>query len=172
MQTIAEWITFESLQAFTLSFSSFWVICEIFHFIGLALLIGTVGLLDLRLLGVAKSLPAGQMQPLIRWGIVGFVLCFLTGTVFVSGDPFKDPIVHLQNPVFLVKMAFVLLAGLNLWMFRRPGMQRAVEDLGPGDDAPRNARIMAGTSLFLWLGVIYCGRMLPWRDAFYFVFYW
>jgi len=172
METIAHWITFESLQAFTLSFSAFWVICEIVHFIGLALLIGTVGLLDLRLMGVAKSLPVGPMMPLIRWGIVGFTLCLLTGIVFVGGDPFKEPIVHLQNPVFLVKMTFVLLAGINLMAFRRPAVSQVVENIGVGDDAPCSVKYMAAASLVLWIGVIYLGRMLPWKDAFYFVFYW
>ncbi len=172
METIANWITFESLQAFTLSFSSFWVICEILHFIGLALLIGTVGLLDLRLLGFAKSLPVGPMKPLINWGIAGFALCFLTGIVFVGGDPFKEPIAHLLNPVFLFKMAFILLAGINLLLFRRPAVSSVVEGLKGGDVAPSNVKLMAASSLALWLGVIYLGRMLPWKDAFYFVFYW
>jgi hypothetical protein len=172
VETLSNWLTFESLQAFTLSVSSFWVICEITHFIGLTLLIGTVGLLDLRLLGVAKQIPVLPMMPLVTWGIFGFCLCLLTGIVFVGGDPFKEPIVHLLNPVFRVKMAFVLLAGINLLAFRRPAMAQAVQEMGPGDSAPAAAKLIAASSLILWIGVIYCGRMLPWNDAFYFVFYW
>jgi len=38
---------------------------------------------------------------------------------------------------------------------------RKVERLGPGDDAPLAARLVGGTSLFLWVGVMFWGRMLP-----------
>ena len=91
----------KACRHFTLSFSSFWVICEVVHFIGLALLIGTVGLLDLRLMGVAKRLPVGAMKPLIRLGNgAGFVLCFLSGVVFVSGDPVQEPYPAPEQPRF------------------------------------------------------------------------
>jgi len=41
------------------------------------------------------------------------------------------------------------------------GLSRKVAALGPGDDAPALAKVIAGTSLFLWLAVMYMGRMLP-----------
>jgi hypothetical protein len=41
-------------------------------------------------------------------------------------------------------------------------MSRAVDALGPGDDAPPLAKFIAASSLFLWVGVIYWGRLIPW----------
>ena len=56
---------------------------------------------------------------------------------------------------------FIALAGVNLLLFYVTGMSRAVDDLRPGDDAPGLAKVIAGASLFLWLGVIYFGRLIP-----------
>jgi hypothetical protein len=50
---------------------------------------------------------------------------------------------------------------LNLLAFYATGMSRAVDALRPGDDAPGLAKLIAGASLFLWLGVIYFGRLIP-----------
>ena len=60
-----------------------------------------------------------------------------------------------------LKFLFILLAGINLSAFYLTGAARAVDTLGPQDDAPFRAKVIAGTSLFLWLGVIVFGRLIP-----------
>jgi hypothetical protein len=60
-----------------------------------------------------------------------------------------------------LKLLFVLLAGINLLMFYVTGMSRIVDELGPGADAPPLAKVIAGTSLFLWIGVMYFARLIP-----------
>jgi hypothetical protein len=68
----------------------------------------------------------------------------------------------LATDVWLqLKLVFMALAGVNLLAFYLTGMSRAVDDLQPGADAPRLAKAIAGASLFLWLGVIYFGRLIP-----------
>jgi hypothetical protein len=80
-----------------------------------------------------------------------------------AGDPFQ----YIHNWVFWCKMLFVLLAGANVLAFYISGVFKDVEALGPGDDAPLPAKIIAAVSLFLWFGVMYLGRMLPFLgDAF------
>ena len=49
-----------------------WPLCETLHFMGLALLVGIVGVFDLRILGMAKGLPVGPIQRLMPWAILGF----------------------------------------------------------------------------------------------------
>ena len=56
-----------------------WPLCETLHFIGLALLMAVVGLLDLRMLGFAKDIPLGPLQRLTPWGILGFAINLVTG---------------------------------------------------------------------------------------------
>jgi hypothetical protein len=54
-----------------------------------------------------------------------------------------------------------LLAGINVLLFYVTGTSRTVEALGPGDDAPLSAKLIAAASLFFWVGVMFWGRMLP-----------
>src|SRR6059036_1678296 len=59
-----------------------WPLCETLHYLGLSLLLGTVGLFDLRVLGLAKGIPPRAIHWLIPWGIGGYVVNILTGTLF------------------------------------------------------------------------------------------
>jgi hypothetical protein len=56
-----------------------WPIFQTLHYFGLSLLLGTVGLFDLRVLGVGKAMPPAALHKLIPLGIAGFVLNLLTG---------------------------------------------------------------------------------------------
>ena len=58
-----------------------------------------------------------------------------------------------------IGLLFILLAGVNLLVFRLTVFDEVMR-LGPGDDAPLLAKFIGGTSLFLWLGVIWWGRMI------------
>ena len=148
-------------------FDTIQIWAEIFHYIGLTLLIGTVGLLDLRMIGLGKGVPFEGIHRLVPWGIAGFALCLVTGMVFISGDPFREPSWYLRNIAFQAKMACVILAGLNVIAFYALGLGKRVNALGPNDTAPRAAQVIAWTSLGLWIAVMYFGRMLPWQDALY-----
>ena len=143
-----------------------WPLSEILHFIGLTLLVGIVTMFDLRLLGVAKQLPVAPLRRLLPWAVFGFVLCVVTGLLFVTGlwaNVKTHPVEALVVDHYLqLKLVFIFLAGLNLLAFYQSGMSRAVDALGPGDDAPPLAKFIAASSLFLWVGVIYWGRLIPW----------
>jgi hypothetical protein len=132
-----------------------WPIAESLHFFGLALLLGTVGLFDLRLLGFAKPIPLSALHRLIPWGITGYLINVITGISFFAAEPDQ----YLYNPSFQIKMAFMTLAGTNVLLFYLT-MFRRVTSCGPGEDAPMAARIMGGASLVFWIGVLSCGRLL------------
>ena len=158
------WLASAAVESFMRSTWG-WPLCETIHFIGLALLIGGVGMFDLRILGMGKGLPIPAVKRLLPWGVFGFALCVLTGTGFVLGmraNLGKSSYDVLTTDVWLqLKLLFMFFAGINLLVFYLTGMSRAVDHLGPNDDAPRLAKIITGTSLFLWLGVIYFGRLIP-----------
>ena len=134
-----------------------WPVCETLHFIGLAMLVGCVGVFDLRLLGMAKGLEAGPLQRLVPWGVAGFAINFVTGSMFFAGDPYQ----YIGNTAFWMKMLFIALAGANVLIFYAAGLHRRVDAIGPGQDAPRLAKIVAAVSLASWLGVVFWGRMMP-----------
>ena len=140
-----------------------WPVCESLHFMGMALLIGAVGLLDARMLGLFKGLPVAPLERLVPWGVLGFVINLATGLVFFAGAPEQ----YVDNVAFWWKMGFVLLAGVNVSFFYLTSLSRRVDRLGAGEDAPMAAKVIAGASLVLWFGVLYWGRMLPFiGDAF------
>jgi hypothetical protein len=162
------WLRWPIIETFFRSYAWAWPLCETFHFFGLILLVGTVGMFDLRLLGFAKGLPIAPMRRLLPWGVLGFILAVVTGLMFVTGIFVNVEIpagTVLKADVYLqLKLLFMALAGLNLLAFYLTGMSRAVENLGAGEDAPVTARIIAGVSLFLWFGVVYMGRLIPFGD--------
>jgi hypothetical protein len=143
-----------------------WPLSEVFHYIGVCLIVGGIGLFDLRLLGFAKQLPVKPFKQILPWGVVGFVLCTVTGLVFVTGLQANVPIEAYDalttNRYLQLKLAFMGIAGLNLVLFNASGMNAAVGRLGPGDDAPIVAKAIAATSLFSWMAVVYFGRLIPW----------
>jgi hypothetical protein len=167
METVGRLLVTPGFARFVNVHGWVWPSCEIVHFFGMALLIGTVGILDLRLLGVAKGLPVKQLHRLIPWGVFGFILSLLTGLVFVFGDTLTTPIARFDNAAFVLKMLFMALAGVNILAFYFTGVSRAAETVGSGDDAPMPAKVIAAISLFLWIGVIYFGRMIMYQDDLY-----
>jgi hypothetical protein len=160
----------EVLTNLVVEYSLFQPICEILHFLGLAMLVGVVGMLDLRMLGLGKGVSVAAIHRLLPWALAGFGLCAITGYIFVAGDPFKSPMQFFDNLAFRLKMLFVALAGLNALAFYVTGLSKKLEAMGPSDDAPTGAKVIAATSLVLWVGVMYFGRMLPWSDALYMLF--
>ena len=85
---------------------------EAIHFFGLCLLIGSVAVIDLRLLGFARSLPARVIHQLLPWAWTGFAINLITGILFY----FSNPAFYYSNVAFRVKLILLLLAGANaLW---------------------------------------------------------
>ena len=157
MEPYLMWIRSTHLSLFVVNRTWVWPTCEILHFIGLVLLIGNVGLLDVRLLGFVKELPVRSLNPLLRWGVLGFVINLSTGVLFFVGNPAQ----YATNVAFYFKLLFIVLAGLNVVVFYVIGIARKIDALRPGEDAPASAKVIAALSLFLWFGVLYWGRMLP-----------
>ena len=121
---------------------------EVVHIVGVALLLGNLVALELRVWGVAAALP---LRPLARLSmslaLAGFGLLLLSGLAMFAAAPAE----LLANRSFVVKMGLVLLAGLNAAGFH------ARDGLAQGD---RAARAQTVISLGLWLAVIICGRWI------------
>lgn len=132
-----------------------WPASETVHFIGLCLLFGVVLLVDLRMLGFLKGIPYSTLHRLLPWGVLGFGINVVTGMLFFIGAP---PDFYVNNPVFIWKLALILVAGANtlyFTVFEQPWTLRA------GDAPPIAARVAAASGIVLWVGVIFCGQMLP-----------
>jgi hypothetical protein len=133
-----------------------WPLCETLHFVGLALLVGVVGMLDLRLLGRLRHLSYAAVHSLIPFGILGFVINLVTGVMFFAGAPDQ----YIANPAWWYKIAFLGIAGLNVLYFETTQARRALA-IGSGDDTPRSFKVIGAVSVVSWFMVLYWGRMLP-----------
>jgi hypothetical protein len=157
---MSAWIV-ATLKATTLShwmvqLSWLWPLCEMLHFVGLALLLGVVGLLDLRLLGFMRRLPVAAVHSMLRWGILGFLINLVTGVLFFVGAPDQ----YISNPVWWYKVAFLAVAGINALYFETTQAVRAMA-IGAGEDTSPRLKLIGGVSLLSWFLVLYWGRMLP-----------
>jgi hypothetical protein len=132
-----------------------WPITEIFHFLGLCLLFGTVGFFDLRMLGVARGVSLAALHRLVPVGVAGFALSITTGFMFFVTAPDQ----YLYNPALQTKLALMLVAGVNMVLFY-VFAARLVAATGADDVPPLRARIFGAVSLLCWLGVITCGRVI------------
>jgi hypothetical protein len=155
MDAIIDWIVGTRLSWFVTEYRWVWPICESLHFCALTLLAGTVGLFDLRVLGFAKGIAPSTLHATLPWGIGGFVVSIITGVMFISATPDQ----YFYNDAFLLKVVFLALMGANAALFYRREFAR-VRTLGPRDDAPRSAKLVAAASLVFLVAVMLCGRMI------------
>lgn len=132
-----------------------WPLAESFHFIGLSLLVGGVVTFDLRVLGVAKSVPLATMHRFVKWGLLGFTINFCTGMLFLLTEPDQ----YIYNASFHFKLLFMAIGGLNAAVFYLTSFNRVFGKTG-ALDAPRYMKLIAAVSLCAWLGVIVGGRLL------------
>jgi hypothetical protein len=131
-----------------------WPALETIHFLGLSLLFGVTALIDLRMLGLMSGLSFRALHRVLPWGILGFGLNLVTGMLFFVGSPQQ----YDQSLLFYLKLILILIAGVNLLYFTTFEEAWAI---GPGDNPPLSAKALAISTLILVVGVLYCGRMLP-----------
>jgi hypothetical protein len=132
-----------------------WPLAESLHFLGLCLLVGAIGTFDLRLLGVAKRVPIAAVHRFIPWGLFGFAINIMTGTLFILTEPDQ----YIYNPSFHFKLLFMTIGGVNAAMFYLTSYRRLFGPDAPLDP-PRRVKVIAAISLCAWIGVITGGRLL------------
>ncbi|HSW08190.1 hypothetical protein [Aquabacterium sp.] len=124
---------------------------EVLHIVGIALLVGNLVLLELRVWGAGAALAVPALARLaLPVALAGFGLIAASGVLMFAGQAAE----LLSNRVFVVKMGLVMVAGCNAALFHaRHGLQRL----------DRAARAQTALSLGLWIAVIICGRWIAYR---------
>ncbi|TCO77137.1 DUF6644 family protein [Chromatocurvus halotolerans] len=128
------------------------------HILGIGTLLGSVLLLDLRLLGAWNSIPLPTIaRPTVPLAATGFVLAVCSGVAMLSFNTTEyhgNPFLYIKLPTLVVALANVaIIQRLSAW---RRGMAGNASQ--PGD---RGVLAVAGAvSLLLWLTVVACGRMI------------
>lgn len=130
---------------------------ETIHVLALALVIGSIAMLDLRLLGVS-SRDRGVMEladDTLPWTWGAFVVAAITGSLMFISAATR----YYENVPFRVKLVLLALAGLNMAIFHLTAY-RAAHSWDRRLPTPAAARVAASLSLLFWAGVVVFGRWI------------
>ncbi len=130
-----------------------WPAAETVHFLGLSLSLGVLLAVNLRILGLMEQVPFADVHRLLPWGMLGFGANLVTGMLFFIGQPGQ----YIDSSPFYWKVVLLVAAGANFLYLTVFGKSWA----SGGWRGSLADRAMAVGSLFVWLAVLYAGRMLP-----------
>jgi hypothetical protein len=123
------------------------------HTYGMAVVVGLIAGIDLRILGLAPALPLGSLQKFLPIMWVAFWINAVTGTMLLLADATAK----MTNPDFGIKMVFIALAVITQRLIEKRVLRDPQVDQAPPS---ANARMLAVASLVCWLGAITSGRLL------------
>ena len=138
-----------------IGFTWWFPLLESIHVIGVALVVGSIMTVDLRLLGLAAlRYPVSRMtRTLLPWTWAAFVVAAVTGFgMFATRAP-----AYVENPAFQIKFLLLPLACLNMAVFHF-WTRRGIEAWDTAPTPPPAARVAGGASLALWAGIVTAGR--------------
>ncbi|HEV3329526.1 MAG TPA: DUF6644 family protein [Bryobacteraceae bacterium] len=120
---------------------------EVIHIVGFAVLVGTIAIVDFRLLGIGmrRQKVAELASDLAPWTLIGLTMVLLSGPLMFS----SDPDMYYLNRAFQVKMVLLLLAIIFQYTVHRS----ATKSEGP----PLRQKLVACVSMTLWVGIIFGG---------------
>jgi hypothetical protein len=129
---------------------------EILHICGFVVLVGSIVVLDLRLLGLSRGISARELsRHVLPWTLGALIVIVPTGFLMFMTHA-SD---FLVNRAFQVKLALIMLAGVNAALFHTGASGKYAlwdRDVVP----PARVKAHAVASLAIWAGVISCGRLL------------
>ena len=123
------------------------------HTIGLATVAGLNGAIDLRLLGVASQIPLPPLNRFFPFIWAGFGVSALSGVTLLIADAETK----LRSPVFYIKMAFIILALINLQLLKKRVFADPSVDAHP---VSSQAQMLALSSLLFWVAATTAGRLM------------
>jgi uncharacterized membrane protein len=149
-----EWIKTSSISGFITEKVWGWPALEALHFVGLSLMFGVIVVVDLRILGLMKTVDYAAMHRLLPWGVLGFGINLVSGMLFFITQPEQ----YVENIALQWKIVLIVLGGINVLYFT---IFDHAWTLQRGEDAPLSGKVMAVLTIAVWIGVIYLGRMMP-----------
>ena len=130
---------------------------ESVHVLAVCLVVGSIAVVDLRLLGFASvDRPVGRlMRSILPITVGAFGLAVAAGSLLFISHASK----YLENRFFIAKITLIALAGVNMAVFHLIGA-RNLDQWENDPLPPLFARVAGGLSLFLWVSVVACGRWI------------
>jgi len=130
---------------------------ETIHVLATVIVVGSVSMLDLRLLNVAwRNYSIRQVhEDVLPWTWTSFGIAAIAGSLLFSSNATK----YYHNGPFRMKMVLLVLVAFNAACFELATYRR-VADLEEQTKIPMLARVAGGLGLVLWIGVVACGRWI------------
>jgi len=130
------------------------------HILALPVSVGMIVIFDLHLLGLTfrEDAPSTIMREMLRWSKAGFAVMFVTGVLLFMTHAGKA----YGNTFFRTKMLFLLLLGINAVVYQAVFYPKMAE-WEAARRTPLGAKLCAGVSLVVWIGVIVCGRTMAYE---------
>jgi hypothetical protein len=163
-QTLLEWCTWVEATPLAVAIgesSYYFPWLETIHVAALGLVLGTIAIVDLRLLGLASRIRPvrdviAETLP-FTWG--GFVLALVSGSLmFISRAT-----IYFANVPFRIKLGLLALAGLNMVVFHVLTM-RSLDGWNESERTPTGARVAGASSMLLWIGIVFAGRWIAFTE--------
>lgn len=121
---------------------------EIVHIAAFAIVFGALVTLELRVFGAARAVPLRPLERLaVPLALAAFGVAAIAGALMLISSASET----VLNRAFQIKVALIVLAGLNAWWFHRRGSIARHDSV---------AKLQSLLSLLLWIGVIACGRLI------------
>jgi hypothetical protein len=155
MLSICEWLQHSSTSRQILESNVGFAALIITHMLGLGVFLGTVMILDLRLLGrgIRTSPVSDLVDRLLPWTRAGFAAMAISGVILFCTEAVKC----YQSRAFGIKMGLIALATVNVWVFHRRSYSASGAS-DAGSKLPLSWKLAGALSLLLWLGALAAGR--------------
>jgi hypothetical protein len=128
---------------------------ESVHVLAVTIVIGTVGIIELRLIGLTSlNRPVSRvLRDTLPCTWAAFAVAVISGfLLFASNAP-----TYAHNTFFLSKLVFLFLAGLNAFGFHSL-IERSIANWDSAARTPLPARLSGVFSVVMWIGIVICGR--------------
>ncbi|MDB5921221.1 MAG: hypothetical protein JWN13_157 [Betaproteobacteria bacterium] len=131
-------------------------VIEVAHIAGFVVLVGSIVVLDLRLLGLSRGLPVSALtRHVLPWSFAALLMIVPTGLLMFIAHA-SD---FIGNRAFQLKLLLILFAAVNAGVFHT-NVYRSVKQWDKDSSVPAAVRVHAAASLMLWFSVLACGRLI------------
>lgn len=154
MENMLAWVEATALATWLRESASIWAYPTILtlHTVGLAVLVGASAVLDIRVLGFGTAIPLEALAKSFRVMWIGFWINAVSGAVLFIAEATSDG----ASTVFRWKLGIIALCVVNIWLIRRA----VYPAVGPATAAGVVPKLLAASSLVLWVVAIALGRWM------------
>lgn len=149
-----EWLQSTRVASFVAETLWAYPLFETLHTLGMALLIGALGLINLRILGYKAELPIVGTLDLLPLAWLGFSVNLISGLALFT----SDAVYFWSSITFKIKLGLIVLGGINAFVLSQSVFRGARAGATAAPGAP--AKLIALGSLVFWVGAIVAGRLI------------